>query len=189
MAENNIVFIDVETTGIEADDNFLLEVACVVADTQLNVLDTDGFQTSVYYPELVVGQLFEHTDEYVQNMHTKTGLWDRLSSEGKPLSEVDALLVEYIRQYNPEAQTAWLGGNSIFLDRSYLNRYLPKTAAHIHYRSLDITSHAGPMRWWFGESFEKKSTHRAIDDILESVAEAKFYKETVGKWKAAYDSK
>jgi len=178
MSEKQIIWCDVESTGLEEDDHFLLEVAVRVTDLDLNLLDPDGFSSPVYYPASVVPSLFAKANEYVQNMHTSTGLWERLP-EGMLLTELDEKLIAFIKLYNPEPGTAWLGGNSIFLDRSFLKKYLPLTFAHIHYRSVDVTSWAGPMQWWLQKKYTKKATHNAFADIMESIQEMRLFREVV----------
>lgn len=183
MTVNNLIWIDVETTGIEVDTHSLLEVACLITDLDLNILDEAGFQSPVFFTEEESKELFKSTSPFVQDMHIQTDLWTRLTTEGVELDTLDSQLHDYMKTLNPEPQTAWLAGNSIFLDRSYINKYLPKSAEHIHYRDVNATSWAGPMEWWFGESFEKKKTHQAMDDIRESIAELKSYKDAITAWR------
>lgn len=178
----NFVWLDVETNGTSANNNFLLEVACLITDTDLNIVDEVGYQAPVYYPKEFVDKMYKETNEYVQNMHTKTGLWDRLSEEGKALSIVNDELLAYIQKYNPEPQSAWIGGNSTYLDHSFMDRYLPKVAAHLHYRELNVTSWGGPIQLWLGKDYEKKSTHRAMDDIRESIEQMQYYKTLIKPW-------
>lgn len=170
-----IAWIDVEATGLNPylTGEKLLQVACYVTDPDLNILDEVGFEMPVFYSEQEVHSLYENTSKYVQNMHDSTGLWGRLSTEGVPLEDVDRKLVEYVSQFYPNPRTAWLGGNSISLDRNFLTAYLPETDSHLHYRSVDVTSWAGPVGAWTGFLYEKKRTHDAKDDIMESIEELK----------------
>lgn len=176
----SITWLDAETTGLNAAEEFLLEVACIVTDSDLNVLDVQGYSTAVYYPEPVAQLLREKAIPIVKDMHDNTGLWDRLPT-GKMLSTVDAELTSYISQFAPEPRTSWLGGNSIFLDRDFLRSFLPGVYGHLHYRSVDVTSIAGPADWWYGESFPKEKKHDAFSDILESIEELKHLRRTVFK--------
>lgn len=179
--EQGIIWIDVETTGIDPNEgHLLLEVAVLVTDLQLNILDDNGYQSPIFYDEGNTAIAKSIADPYVQGMHAKTGLWERLQS-GKPLETVDEEAYSYITSFIPEPQTSRLGGNSVGLDRNYINMFLPKTAAHIHYRNLDVSSVAGLGQWWYGERFEKKTTHAAMDDIRESIAEMQFLREKIMK--------
>lgn len=178
--EEAIAWIDVETTGVEAADHFLLEVACLVTDSQLNVLEDKGFQAEVFYDATSIAQLKALTSDYVIDMHTKTGLWDRLES-GTPMDQLDDELHAYISGLVPEVGTAWLGGNSVKLDRDFINMNLPKSAGHLLYRSVDVTSFAFAARHWYGLEFSKKLTHSAFSDIRESIDELRFYRENILK--------
>lgn len=179
MAKEVLAWTDVESTGIDPDENVLLEVACIITDTDLNVLDEQGFQRTVYFPTTMVEALKSRANEYVVDMHTSTGLWDRLPN-GTPLSLIDEEFYAYLTSFAPEPRTAWLGGNSITLDRNFLGKYLPKTFGHLHYRSVDVTSWAGPAQWWYkGLQLHKKTLHNALSDIQESIQELKFLRENM----------
>lgn len=174
-----LTWLDAETTGLHASEEFLLEVACIVTDSDLNVLH-EGYTTPIYYPATVAQLLRETSIPVVKNMHDSTGLWDRLET-GKLLSTVDAELTAYISQFAPEPRTSWLAGNSIFLDRDFLRKFLPGVYNHLHYRSVDVTSIAGPADWWYGESFPKEKKHDAFSDIIESIEELRYLRGAVFK--------
>jgi oligoribonuclease len=179
--EKAIVWVDVETNGLDAHKNYLLEVAALVTDLDLNILDEVGYQTPIHYTEAQAADIRSVTTPYVQNMHDQTGLWGRLPS-GKNEFVVDAELLAYIKQFVPEPRTARLGGNSVRLDLNFLEENLPFTAAHLHYRMFDVTSLAGASQWWGGvPNFEKRHTHSAMDDIQESIAEARYIREHI-RW-------
>jgi oligoribonuclease len=179
--EKEIAWIDVETNGTEDRKNVLLEVACIITDTQLNILDEVGYQAIIQYSAEEVAAIKEVTIPYVIDMHTKTGLWDKLP-EGKPLGDVDMELYTYLKSFAPEANTMRLGGNSITLDRNFINRYLPVSGSHLHYRSIDVSSVAGLAQYWYnGLQFSKKNVHSAMDDIRESIEELRWLRGTVFK--------
>lgn len=180
MADKAIAWMDVETTGIGSDDHHLLEIACLITDWDLNFLEDAGFQKEIYYSAADVVNLKAETVPYVLEMHTKTGLWDRLPN-GTPVSEVDAGLLEYLREYIPESRTARLGGNSVSLDKDFINAYLPDVGDYLHYRILDVSSIAGLGVKWYHKQYRKKNTHSAYDDIRESIAELKFLRENIFK--------
>lgn len=188
MTENFIAWIDVETTGIKGYKpsllqrrDFLLEVACLVTDMELNILDDNGYQAVVRYTPTQVENLKKHTNDYVIDMHTKTGLWDKLSS-GKRLSKIDKELSTYIKQFAPEPRQAYLGGNSITLDRNFIIPNLPEVGEHLHYRSVDVTSLAILAGSWYdGTSFAKRTEHSAFSDIRESIDELKFLRGKIFK--------
>lgn len=173
---DRIVWGDVESTGIEAyGGEKLLQVAILVTDTDLNILDEDGFEAVVQYTDAEVEEMKKSVIPYVLDMHTKTGLWERLP-EGKPLNQVEEEALAYIKRFAPEQHQAWLGGNSITLDRGFIAVNLPRILSHLHYRSVDVTSIGGPANWWYGYSFKKELRHEALSDIRESIAELKEYR-------------
>lgn len=173
-----IVWLDVECTGLDAQSQRLLEVACLVTDSDLNILDETGYQTAIFYSADELKAVKSLANEYVQNMHSATGLWDRLAS-GKPMEQVDQELSSYIKKFVPEVKQAWLGGNSITLDRNFINKNLPTVGEHLHYRSVDVTSWAGPAAWWYGFSHEKKTLHEAFSDIKESIEELRAIRDNI----------
>lgn len=187
MSEKALSFIDVETTGTESESDRLLQVACLVTDLDLNILDEVGFNEVIHYPYAEIAEMRDNAAPVVQEMHDKTGLWNKLPS-GLPMTTVDSRLQEYIAQF-VAANESWLGGNSLFLDRSFLKENLPLTFGHLHYRDLNVTSWAGPVRWWAGAQFRKKTTHEAMSDIRESIEEMRFFRRMLfpGRPLAAYE--
>lgn len=173
-----IVWGDVETTGLYANDpDQLLEVAVLITDYDLNVLDEHGFQAVIQHDARA---MFDLADDYVKAMHDKTGLWDRLAM-GLPPENVDEYLVDYIQAFQPEPKTARLAGNSVRLDANFIEAFLPQVSAHLHYRVLDVSS----LAFEFNEvldvpDFEKVRTHVAMDDIRESIAELRHYRRHYG---------
>lgn len=172
-----IIWVDVETTGTEAfSGDSLLEVACLITDSQLNILDETGYHAVVKYSPLEITKQKLRTSDYVLKMHTDSGLWDKLST-GTERGVVDTELLDYMKSFVPDARSAPLGGNSITLDRNFLDNNLPKSFAHIHYRSRDISTMVGELEDIMGDSFvpfEKKLAHEAMSDIRESIAEARY---------------
>jgi oligoribonuclease len=174
LEDELITWIDVETTGVDADTDALLEVACLITDFHLNIVEPSGFRAIIQYSVDEVEELKKSTTPYVINMHTKTGLWDSLP-DGTPLGEVDVQLRDYIASLVAEPNTSRLGGNSITLDRNFINKYLPMSGGYLHYRSVDVTSIAGLAQHWYnGLQYQKKTLHSAMDDIMESIEELRF---------------
>ena len=175
-----ILWGDVETTGLSpflSDDN-LLQVAFFVTDPNLNLLDENGYEAFVKHEN--VDELYKNSGEYIQDMHTKTGLWDVLKTgETKSLSTIDQELHDYVLKFKNNRSQVWWGGNSIKLDRDFTEFYLPNFYTTIGHRSVDVSSVAFLARNWYEFEFAKKSTHNAKDDILESIAELKAYRENI----------
>lgn len=173
--KERIVWIDVETTGIDSSKEKLLQVACIVTDGNLNELDK-GFEKKIYYDLPTVREMRSKADPFVQKMHDNNGLWEALPS-GANMITVSEELLEYIKQYVPEAKKARLGGNSITLDRNFLKFNMPDVLDYLHYRSYDLSSIAGFFELFVKtvDPFEKQKTHDALDDIKESIAEGRYY--------------
>lgn len=168
-----LLWVDVETTGLDCHQDYLLQVAAIPTDLDGNMLGGE-YESVLYYPESLVDVIKTmHTVEYVREMHNKTGLWDRLP-QGKKHKVVDQELLDFIKQYAPEPRQARLAGNSVRLDLNFLEVDLPYSYAHLHYRSVDVSALAYVMAdcWKIAPGyFEKKKTHNALDDIKESIAE------------------
>lgn len=177
-----IAWVDVETTGLNPwEGESLLEVACLVTDTDLNILDEDGFESRVKYSARDVEVMWADARKVVRDMHDASGLWTRLWQEpGLDLGDLDAALLEYIQGFAPEARTARLGGNSVRLDLNFLEKYLPETYGHLHYRFIDSTTMSTLFNWW-GDvpKFEKRGAHTAMSDIRESIDELRYLKSKI----------
>lgn len=174
-----IVWIDVETTGIDANIEKLLQVACIVTDGNLNPLN-EGWEAKVSYSMDEVSEMKENCIPFVRDMHDKTGLWQALVTDGISVKELEKQLLEEIRLYT-EKGTARIGGNSITLDRNFINKNLPVVGDYLSYRSYDMSSISG----WFelhdpsSAPFEKENVHEALDDIRASIAEGRYYMELI----------
>jgi len=175
-----ITWIDVETTGLSAQRNSLLEIACLVTDGDLNVLDESGYQAVVHHTYGQAQTAFAEANGYVQHMHAKTGLWGRLTS-GTALSLIDTQLHRYVRQFS-EAKTSPVGGNSVRLDMNFMDANLPLVAGHLDYHMIDVSTVSNLASIWYGEPwFEKASDHTAMTDIRESIKELKHYRKAAFK--------
>lgn len=181
---DRIAWIDVETDGLKAHEKSLLEVACLVTDTDLNILDDTGFEAVILYSPDRVDQMKANADPFVLDMHNTSGLWDKLPY-GTPVSQVDLALFDYIRQFSPNKHQARLGGNSVRLDLNFVDEWLPQTYNHLHYRFIDVTTVATLGEWWVDAPiFHKVKAHTAMSDIRESIAELKYLREKMGLFRS-----
>jgi oligoribonuclease len=175
-----LVWIDLEMTGLDAATDVIVEIACIVTDSQLDVVD-EGIDIVVHQPPEALAAM----DDYVRTMHTKSGLLPAIEASTVGLADAGAQTLAYIVQHVPEAGKSPLCGNSIGTDRRFLDRYLPDLDRYLHYRSVDVSSIKELCHRWYPEEYrkrpEKKEAHRALDDILESVAELRYYRESVFK--------
>lgn len=174
----NIAWIDTETSGLdERDGSMLLEVACIVTDSELNELGT--FHEVVYHNEASVARLKRWARPVVVEMHEKTGLWDRLT-DGTFLHNIDSDLLSFLEQFGGIG-TMPIAGNSVAFDARFMREYLPNAFGHLDYRMIDVSTLRLLKDRWFPETpkLEKHSDHTALKDIQESIRELKHYREVM----------
>jgi oligoribonuclease len=171
---DRLVWIDCEMTGLDLSVDELVEVAVVVTDYELVPVDP-GFRVVIKADQAVLDQM----NDIVRTMHTTSGLLDEIPG-GVSLADAEYQVNEYILKFVPEAQTAPLAGNTIGTDRAFLAKYMPRVDAHLHYRSVDVSSIKELARRWFPrvyfQSPAKAGGHRALADILESIRELDYYR-------------
>jgi oligoribonuclease len=172
-----LVWIDCEMTGLDLARDALVEIACVVTDSELAVVD-DGI-------DLVIKPLAEALDsmpEVVREMHTASGLLNELAS-GVTLAEAQEQVLSYIRAHVPQARKVPLCGNSIATDRVFIARDMPELDGFLHYRMVDVSSIKELARRWYPRAYfaspPKHGGHRALADIRESIRELQYYRETI----------
>lgn len=161
-------------TGLDLSVDELLEVAVVVTDYELVPVDP-GFRVVIKADQPVLDQM----NDIVRTMHTTSGLLDEIP-HGVSLADAEYQVNEYILRFVPDAQTAPLAGNTIGTDRAFLAKYMPRVDAHLHYRSVDVSSIKELARRWFPRVYfqapAKAGGHRALADILESIRELDYYR-------------
>jgi oligoribonuclease len=170
--------MDLEMTGLDPGKNVIVEIATLVTDDDLNIV-AEG-------PDLVVHQSDEALalmEPFVVEMHTKSGLLDSIRASTISLDDAGAQTLAFIKEHAPEAGKVPLCGNSIGTDRRFLAAYLPDIENWLHYRSVDVSSVKELVRRWYpsvrADRPKKAGAHRALDDIRESVAELRYYRERV----------
>jgi oligoribonuclease len=174
---DRIVWIDCEMTGLSLEHDALVEVAALVTDFELTVLG-DGVDVVVRPPAAALEQM----GDFVREMHTSSGLLEEMAG-GVSLEEAERMVLEYVREWVPEAGKAPLGGNTVATDRAFLARDMPGLEAHLHYRIIDVSSIKELSRRWYPRAYfaapTKTGGHRALADIRESIAELRYYREAV----------
>jgi len=172
-----LVWIDCEMTGLNPDTECLVEIAAVITDTELNVMD-DGIDL-VIKPR---AGTIEAMGDYVRKMHTDSGLINEFE-DGLELEDAEAQVLEYIKKYIPTAKTTPLAGNTISTDRLFITKYMPKLDDHLHYRNIDVSTIKELAKRWYPRAYfqapKKDGGHRALADILESIEELKYYRQSV----------
>ncbi|KAA6433911.1 oligoribonuclease [Agrococcus sediminis] len=176
-ASDRIVWIDCEMTGLDPSVDELVEIAVVVTDFELEVLDP-GLQIVIKPSDAALEQM----GDFVRQMHATSGL-DAEIPHGMPLAEAELEVLAYVQRFVPLERTAPLGGNTIGTDRMFLARYMPVLDGFLHYRSIDVSSIKELSRRWFPRAYfqapEKAGGHRALADILESIRELRYYRRAV----------
>ena len=175
-ADDRLVWIDCEMTGLDLEIDELVEVAVVITDYDL-VPVHPGFAI-VIKPDQTA---WDHMGDFVRAMHTTSGLIEEISS-GVDVAEAEYEVLEYILKYVPGGQSAPLAGNTIGTDRAFLAKFMPRVDSHLHYRSIDVSSIKELARHWFPRVYfnapPKNGGHRALADILESIRELEYYRGT-----------
>jgi oligoribonuclease len=174
----HLVWIDCEMTGLDIVKDKLIEVAVVVTDSDLNVLDP-GLDLIISADDADLDAMNEVVDE----MHRKSGLTDAVRAATLTVAEAEQQLLAYIKRFVPERRTAPLCGNSIGTDRGFLARDMPELDDHLHYRMVDVSSVKELARRWYPRVYfaqpQKGLAHRALADIIESIRELAYYRRTL----------
>ena len=176
-ATDRLVWIDCEMTGLSLESDALVEIAALVTDFDLNVLG-EGVDIVIKPPAEALAQM----DEFVTNMHTKSGLITELDA-GVTLEEAQSQVVAYIREHCPADARPPLAGNTVGTDRAFIDRDMPELAGFLHYRIIDVSSIKELARRWYPRAYfqapAKKGNHRALADIRESIEELRYYREAI----------
>ena len=177
-ANDRLVWIDCEMTGLDLSIDELCEVAVYITDFELNLVDDAGCSV-VIAPSAAA---LEHMNDFVTEMHTTSGLLEEMPN-GVTLADAQQQVLDYVRTHVPAARTAPLAGNTIGTDRMFLAKYMPELDAHLHYRNVDVSTLKELARRWYPRVYfnapEKHGGHRAAADILESIRELRYYREAM----------
>jgi len=170
---NALVWIDMEMTGLSPERDRIIEIATIITDTNLAVV-AEGPVLAVHQPETTL----EGMDEWNTRTHTGTGLVDRVLASTVDERHAEKETLRFIQKYVPRNKSP-LCGNSICQDRRFLARYMSELESYLHYRNLDVSTVKELAKRWhpdLANGFEKQGTHRALDDIRESIEELRYYR-------------
>lgn len=176
--KENLIWIDLEMTGLDPDQHKIIEIATVITDRDLVVL-AEGPVFAIHQPDAVLAAM----DEWNTRQHSNSGLTERVRASTVTEKEAEGLTLEFIRQHVDHGASP-ICGNSICQDRRFLIRHMPELAAFFHYRNLDVSTLKILAKLWLpevGNRFEKKSVHLALADIHDSIRELRFYREHLFK--------
>lgn len=171
---NNLIWIDLEMTGLDTQNDVIIEIATIVTDSQLNIL-AEGPVLAIHQSDAILSGM----DEWNTKQHGKSGLVDRVKASTTDEAEAERQTIAFLQEYVP-ARTSPMCGNSICQDRRFLARCMPQLEAFFHYRNLDVSTLKELVKRWLpriASGVEKKGAHLALDDIRESINELRYYRE------------
>ena len=173
----HLVWVDCEMTGLDTQKDVLVEIAVLVTDSDLNIIG-DGVDVVIHAtPDQIAGM-----NEFVTKMHTESGLITEIP-KGIPVSEAEDLILKYLESSGVTPGKSPIAGNSVYVDRMFISRDMPKLSEYLHYRTIDVSSIKELTRRWYPKVYfnspNKTGNHRALGDIKDSIAELAFYRKTV----------
>ena len=175
---DRLVWVDCEMTGLDLRRDALIEIAALVTDSELRILD-EGIDLVISAP----AGLLDDMQPVVQEMHAHSGLTDAVRQSTVTVAAAEQLVLEHLRKHVPDARTVPLCGNSIATDRAFLARDMPELDGFLHYRMVDVSSIKELTRRWYPRVYfsqpQKGLAHRALADIKESIRELRYYRQTV----------
>ena len=178
FSDQNLIWVDLEMTGLDPETHKIIEIASIVTDSELNIL-AEGPVLAVHQPEEELAKM----DDWCTNTHTSSGLVERVRNSDVSEQDAVAQTFEFLEKWVPKGVSP-ICGNSIGQDRRFLYKHMPELEEYFHYRYLDVSTLKELTRRWKPEvldGFSKQGTHLALDDIRESIAELKYYRETIFK--------
>lgn len=177
-ASERLIWIDLEMTGLDTDRDSIIEIATVVTDAQLNVL-AEGPELAIHHPLAVL----EAMDEWNRAQHTRSGLWQRVLDSDVSHAQAEARTVAFLAEWI-DAGASPMCGNSICQDRRFLHRQMPRLQRYFHYRNLDVSTLKELARRWAPtvlDGVAKTSSHTALSDVHDSIAELRHYRRFMGE--------
>ncbi|CAM3105037.1 MULTISPECIES: oligoribonuclease [Corynebacterium] len=176
--DNRIVWVDLEMTGLDTHRHVIVEVAALVTDAELNILD-EGLDIVIGATEAELAEM----DDFVTKMHTDNGLLDEIKASTVTMKEAEDAVLALLDKHCDKAHPAPLAGNSIATDRAFIREQMPRLDSALHYRMIDVSTVKELTRRWFPRAYfnqpEKGMAHRALADIVESIRELDYYRRSV----------
>ena len=176
--DNRIVWVDLEMTGLDPSRHVIVEVAALVTDAELNIID-EGVDLVVHATDAQLAEM----DDVVTSMHSENGLLDEIKASPISLAEAEDAVLALVEKHCDPAHPAPLAGNSIATDRTFIRAQMPRLDAALHYRMIDVSTVKELSRRWFPKAYynqpQKGMAHRALADIVESIRELDYYRRAV----------
>lgn len=174
--QDNLIWLDMEMTGLSPEHNVVIEVAVVITDSQLNIL-AESPSYAIKQPK----SEFDKMDKWNVGTHTRSGLLTRIETDGVELAVAEKEIIKLIKKYVNKGVSP-LCGNTIHQDRKFIVRYMPLLEQYLHYRNIDVSTLKELTRRWYPqvvEGFKKHNKHEALADIHESIEELKYYRKNI----------
>ncbi|XP_026287180.1 probable oligoribonuclease [Frankliniella occidentalis] len=172
--KNHMIWFDLEMTGLDPTVDHIMEAACLITDSELNVIG-DGVNIIVHQPDDILNKM----NDWCKDHHGKSGLTESCKKSIISLLEAEDSILSYLQKHTIKGASV-LAGNSVYMDRMFLMKYMPRVNEHMHYRIVDVSSVKELCRRWAPKTYDatpkKKLAHRALEDIKESIQELKYYK-------------
>ena len=176
--KSNLIWIDLEMTGLDTQRDYIIEIATIATDKNLNIL-ADGPSFIINQPESVLKSM----DEWNTKQHNRSGLYEKVQESTTNETQAEKGTIKFLEQFNFKGHSP-MCGNSVCQDRRFLARCMPELESFFHYRNLDVSSiREVGHRWYYEDTvnFQKNSNHRALDDIRDSIEELRYYRKTIFK--------
>ncbi|XP_063073686.1 small fragment nuclease [Engraulis encrasicolus] len=174
-----MVWVDLEMTGLDIDKDEIIEMACIITDSELNIL-AEGPNLIIHQPD----ELLDGMSEWCQTHHGNSGLTQAVRDSKISVRDAEQEFLSFIQKYTPAGQCP-LAGNSVHADKRFLDKFMPEFMRQLHYRIVDVSTVKELCRRWYPEDYRKapskKGSHRALDDIRESIKELQFYRRAIFK--------
>lgn len=176
--DNRIVWVDLEMTGLDPKRHVIVEVAALVTDAELNILD-QGIDLVVHASDAELGEM----DDFVTRMHSENGLIEQIKASAVTIEEAEEAVLGLVKKHCDPAHPAPLAGNSIATDRAFIRAHMPRLDQALHYRMIDVSTIKELTRRWYPKAYQnqpaKGMAHRALADIVESIQEMDYYRRAV----------
>ena len=177
VSDDNLIWIDLEMTGLDTGQDSILEIATIITDKSLSILE-ESAEIAIAHPLVRL----EAMDDWNRNQHRKSGLWQRVLESDVDIARAEAVTMDFLTRWVPAGKSP-MCGNSICQDRRFLHRLMPRLERFFHYRNLDVSTVKELARRWAPEvarGFVKESKHTALSDIRDSIEELRYYRRYMG---------
>ena len=171
--KHKLIWLDLEMTGLDIKNDIILEIASIITDQDLNVL-AKGPVFAINHPD----EILDNMNDWCKKQHAKSGLVDRVKSSNVTMADAENKTLDFWKEWVKDGESP-LCGNSVHNDRIFLAKYMPSLDNFLHYRHLDVSTLKLLSIYWYKKEFKKESKHIALDDIVDSIDELKFYRDHI----------